>query len=93
MIEHLILEAISKHIKDKKVTGSSQDGFMRDILSHQSDEVTSLLDKEKKNQWLLFALTLARHLTLFPITSSNKILKYGLGTYQYPDSEVDCEVD
>lgn len=37
LINHVILEAISKHIKDKKVTGSSLHGFMRYILSDQPD--------------------------------------------------------
>lgn len=44
VIDQVILESISKHNKDKNVTGRSQHGFMRDILS---DEVTTLLDKEK----------------------------------------------
>lgn len=78
VIDHVILEAIPKHIKDKNVTGRSQHGFMRDILSDLPDEVTTLLDKEKKNSEIFFALTLARVLTVFPITSSDKTLKYGL---------------
>lgn len=78
VIDHVILEAIPKHIKDKNVTGRSQHGFMRDILSDLPDEVTTLLDKEKKTSEIFFALTLARVLTVFPITSSDTTLKYGL---------------
>lgn len=48
VIDSVILEAIPKHIKDKNVTGRSQHGFMRDILSDQPDELTTFLDKEKK---------------------------------------------
>lgn len=81
MIDHVILEAISKHIKDKNVTGRSQHGFMRDILSDQPDEVTTLLDKEKNSSEILFALALARLLSLFPITSLNETPKYGLDNW------------
>lgn len=37
LINRVILEAVSKHIRDKKVTGSSLHGFMRYILSDQPD--------------------------------------------------------
>lgn len=29
VVEHVILQSISKHMKDKKVIGSSQHGFMK----------------------------------------------------------------
>lgn len=73
--DHIIMEAISKYTKDKKVTWSSQHGFVRDIMSDQPDEMASSLDNENK-QWMLFALTLPRPITLFPVTSSDKILHY-----------------
>jgi len=94
MIDHVILEAISKRTKDKKVMGSSQHRFMKETSCLTNlivfyDEVTSSLFKEKK-QWML--LTLLRLLTLFPVTSSDKILKYGLDkwTVRWTENSLSC---
>lgn len=50
--EQLILESISRHMKDKKVTGSSQQGFTKkagltDVVVF-CDEVTTLADEGKR---------------------------------------------
>ena len=49
-MEKIILETISKHVKGKKVTGSSQHGFAKEKSCFTNlitfyNEVTSLLDE------------------------------------------------
>lgn len=51
-MEQIISEATSKHIKDKKVIGSSQHGFVKtkSYLTNMRgtcDEMTSLVDKQR----------------------------------------------
>lgn len=72
-MEQITPEAISKHIKDRKVIGSSQHGFMK-MKSHLTnvtafcDEMTSLVDKRRAVG--TEALASALLLILFLLTTS-----------------------
>lgn len=71
VMEKIILEDISKHTKDKKVTGSSQKLFMErktcliDWLAF-CNEMSGWIEK----QWTWLVLAIEKLLILSPITSS-----------------------
>ena len=77
----LILETISRHMKDKKVTGSSQHGFTKGKswltnLINFHDEMTSLVDKGKTVDIVYLAFSKAFN------TVSHKILTEKLLMYR-----------
>jgi len=72
------MEAISKHIKDKKVTGSSQHRFRKrksclTFLTAFYDKIISLVDKQQ----ILFILTLEGLLTLSHNVLIQKLINMG----------------
>ncbi|XP_062436487.1 NACHT, LRR and PYD domains-containing protein 3-like [Rhea pennata] len=74
-----ILETISKHMNVKRMTGSSQHGFMKGksclmnlIAFH--DEIAESVDEP----WMLFILSLARISTVSHNIHTDKLMEYGL---------------
>lgn len=73
---------ISKHTKDKKVTGHSQHGFMKGkscmtILIGFYDEVTGLVDEEREVNVIYLHLSKAFD-TVFHNILIDKLMKYRL---------------
>lgn len=81
VMRQLILDIISKHMKDKKMIRTSQHGFTKgklcltDLIAFYN-EVTSLEGEED-----VVYLDFSKTLTVSPVTSSDKLLKYELGKW------------
>nr|XP_047907141.1 uncharacterized protein LOC125180535 [Anser cygnoides] len=81
VMKQLILDIISKHMKDKKMIRTSQHGFTKgklcltDLIAFYN-EVTSLEGEED-----VVYLDFSKTLTVSPVTSSDKLLKYELGKW------------
>ncbi|GAB0177390.1 mitochondrial enolase superfamily member 1 [Grus japonensis] len=86
-MEQLILVTISRHMKDKKVTGSSQHGFTKgksyltDLINFY-DEMTSLVDKGKTVNIVYLDLSKAFN------TFSHKIITEELLMYRLDEQTV-----
>ena len=82
VMEQLILETISRHIKDKKIITSSQHGFTKGKsclinLINFYDEMTSLVDEGRAVDIVYLEFNKAFD-TVFQKILIEKLLKYGL---------------